>query len=393
MLYDLIHNSIWGTISLISGGFAVLYAVLYIGLGLYNYYYYRKSKCSLKILTKIYTKKDGKARKIHFVVWITDFLICIITFVLFLFMDFETVNQDYSYIRTSMAEQKKIEMLFEVEETVELNENEDMRKLHIEIDSPLMKITEEEIEDRIILFGGIYKVGTEIPNKNIKLDSKTAEQMQELRTKVNGMKSAAFSEYQEEFEAWSTLFENMNLPSDLYQSSRAARDMIEVGRSECDGEELLRTAAEAVYRGEIFLGYENRNINTEEVPVIIEADDMLFYNGKVFYQLYLEAETREELNVYKKEFIVNAYVCMVLAEKAITEEDAMYAMVNYYIGNIEELMLEEILEEDSFYGEIVQKALEHYRIALSCLENRPDYYDKEWNMQKNCQDGIVTLGQ
>jgi len=291
-----------------------------------------------------------------------------------------------------MAEQKKLEILFQDEVQIELNENEDMRKLHIETEALLTEITEEEIGERKDLFRGIYKAGTELSGTNVELDSETEKEMTELRTKVDGTKSSTLAEYQQEFEDRSILFENEGLPSDLYQSGRAARDMIEVGRSECNDEKLIRTAAEAVYRGERFLGYKNRNIHTKENPVIIEAEDMLFYNGKVFYQLYLEAETREELKDYKKDFIVNAYACMVLAEEAITEEDTMYAIVNYYIGNIGEKMSKEIPEEDFFHEEIAEGASEHYATALRCLENRADYYDKESNMQKNCRDGIATLG-
>ena len=45
-------------------------------------------------------------------------------------------------------------------------------------------------------------------------------------------------------------------------------------------------------------------------------------------------------------------------------------------------MLNEIPTEDVFYKENIKDGLVHYRIALNCLEKRPDYYEKESNMKK-----------
>ncbi|MCM1253682.1 MAG: hypothetical protein NC321_12740 [Clostridium sp.] len=387
MLYDMIH-SVWGMTALIAGGFTVSYCVFYIGLGLY----YCWNKCcrerTLRGLRN-FLVKNKHVRKEHCII-INIFLgVCILAFVIFIFKDWRVESHKYNYIHTSMAEQKNLNTLFSDETQVRIEEKEYIGKLHIEL--PIVEITEERISMREAAFAEIYRGGTLQPNLNVKSDLMTEEDMQRIRLAVNEMRSITFEEYQTEYEAWCTLFENIGLPSDLYQSSRAARDMLEVGRLQCDDTELLEIAAEAVYRGEQFLSYENRNINTKDAPVIIEVKDMLFYNGKVFYQLYLETETREELKKYQKDFIVNAYVCMVLAEKMMTEEDIEYAKVNYYIGNIGEKMLNEILRDNSIYIQIANEAKAHYETALSSMEKRVDYYDKESNMEKNCYDGITTL--
>lgn len=388
ILCEMVHNSIWGTISLIAGGFTLLYCALFMGLRyIWNHYH---KKYELSKLKRILAK-NGAIRKVHFIIPMTAFVICVVTFVLFLFKDRRVEHQDYNYIQTEMAEQKSLDILFLNEIQIELNDNKDIRRLHISIGSPMTEITEKEIEKRTAIFAAIYQVEIKMPDQDIKLDSEAEEDILETGLKISGMKPEEFMKYQKEYEEWSTLFTNRGWSSDLYQMSRAARDMLEVGHSECNDEELLKIAAEAVYRSESFLEYGNWNINTKKNPVIIEPKDILFYNGKVFYQLYLEAGLRDELKEYRNDFIVNAYVCMFLAGEEFAENDTAYAKVNYYIGNIREKMLSEIPMEDLFYKEIIKDALEHYEIALSSLKNRPDYYDKEDNMEKNCHDGISTL--
>ena len=391
ILYDMIHNSIWGIISLIAGGFLLLYCALFMGLRyIWTHYHQQYDLSKLKgILAK---NENGEIRKIHSVIFVTALILCIVMFVLFLFKDWRAEHQDYNYIKTKMAEHKSLSILFLNEIQIELNENADMRKLHIAIGSPMTEITEKEIKNRIDIFKTIYHDGAKTSVTDINPASETEEDMQENGLQITGTKSELFMKYHDEYEKSSTLFTDKELPSDLYQMGRSARDMLEVGRSECDDEELLKIAAEAVYRSECFLGYDTPNVNTEENPVIIEAKDVLFNNGKVFYQLYLEAETREELKEYRNDFIVNAYVCMFLAGEEITENDTAYAKVNYYIGNTREKMLSEISIEDLLYKEIARDASEHYEIALISLKNRPDHYDKESNMKKNCQNGIQTLG-
>lgn len=391
ILYDMIHNSIWGIISLITGGFLLLYCALFIVLR-YIWKHYHK-KYDLSKIKRIHAKNEnGEIRKIHFVIFVTALVLCIVMFVLFLFKDWRVEHQDYNYILTNMAEQKSLNILFLNEIQIELNENEDMRKLHIAIGSPMTEITEQEIKNRINIFKPIYQDGAKTSDTDINPDSETEEDTQETGLQITGTKSELFMKYYDEYEESSTLFADKELSSDLYQMGRAARDMLEIDRSECDDEELLKIAAEAVYSSECFLGYDTPNVNTEENPIIIEAKDVLFNNGKVFYQLYLEAETREELKEYRNDFIVNAYVCMFLAGEEINESNTEYAKVNYYIGNTREKMLSDISIEDSFYEGIIKDASEHYQIALNSLENRPDYYDKESNMKMNCQNGIRTLG-
>lgn len=400
ILYDMVHRSWYGTIALIVGGLPLLYYALFWGLVCFWKFY--NKKYDLRRL-KEFLARNWKIKTIFFRISVILWIICIVMFVLFLFKDWRVEHKKYNYIPTKMAEQKSLDVLFineiqidvdeirDLHETqTELKKNEIMQKLHAVAESPMTKITEEEIKNRIDIFAARYRVETKATDINIDLDIGTEEEIK-IELKQNSKKSETFLKYWEEYEDWSESFTNNDLSSDLYQMSRAARDMLEVGRLECDDEELLEIAAEAVYGSEIFLERGDWNVNTRDNPVIIETKDVLFHNGKVFYQLYSEAETREELKQYRNEFIVNAYVCMFLAGEIITENDIEYAKVNYYIGNIREKMMSAIPTEDLFYRDNINEALCHYRIALDSLENRPDYYDKENNMKENCQAGINTL--
>ena len=386
ILYDMVHNSIYGIIALITGVFPLLYYALFGGSYLIWKHYHKKY--DLSRLKRILAKNWRIRKKIFFIA-VISLVIGIVTFLLFLFKDFRVEHKRYNYIQTKMAEQKSVDILFLNEKQVELNKC--MQKLHITAESPITEITEDEIKNRTAIFTDIYQTETKTLDIDNMTDTETEDEGQEAKLKLNGEKSEIFSKYQDEYEDWSDSFASSDSPSELYQMSRTARDMLEVGRCECDNEELLKIAAEAVYRSECFLEYDDRNVNTEEKPIIIEAKDILFYNGKVFYQLYLEAENRKELKEYRNDFIVNAYVCMFLAGEEITENDTEYAKVNYYIGNTREKMLNEIPTEDVFYKENIKDGLVHYRIALNCLEKRPDYYEKESNMKKNCENGIETL--
>lgn len=383
MLYDMIHTGIYGTISLFACGFALLYYALLCGIAFFYNHFHKKFNLAG---IKRFQEKNGNTRKIHLKIIFGFLALGAVMFVLFLFKEWKVKEQDYDYIRTEMGEEISLDSLFLDEPQVELEDDEDLRKLHIKMESPMTEITKIEIDKRVDVFSTVYQE----PDTESRKSTETKE-FQGNGLEINGVKSEEFRNYLNEYEEWNAAFADSGLSSDLYQSSRAARDMLEVGRSECSDDELLAIGAEAVYRSERFLEYGNWNVNTEEAPVIVERKDVLFLNSKVFYQLYQESEIRAELKMYSNEFLINAYVCMFLAEEVVSKEDVEYAEVNYYLGNIGEKMLGKVSKEDSFYKDTKEDSLKYYNEALSCLRNKPDYYDKESNMENNCRKGITTL--
>lgn len=389
ILYDMTHNSIWGKIALIFSVSYVLYFVLYCIFSLF-----RKKNTKVRNWRKLgKILKITKPKDTHF------FIICgiiIISFIMFFICDWRVEHHEYDYIRTVLAEQTDLETLFtkELKEEHKNNEFESkeyMEKLHISEENPMAEITEENIEDRRKLFENIYQTGKKESGNDKNYNNTVTSWLQEIRDEVTNKKSVTVEEYIEEYEKWDILFDHYGLSSDLYQSSRAAKDALVKWDSSVSEEEMLEIAGDAIYKSEHFLEYEDRNIHKEGESIIIGIKDIAFSNGKVYSQLYTKSQDEEEIKKYDKEFLVNAYVSMVYAEKNISEKDVDYAKINYYIGDICEKMLDEISNEDKFYIETAKEALEHYRIASESLKMNPSYYKKESNMQQNIENGINKL--
>lgn len=389
ILYDMTHNSIWGIIALTSSGLYILYFASY---------------CILSLLRKKCYKlhNSGKLRRFLIIIKPNDilfFIVCgvvIISLIMFFLFDWRVERHKYDYIRTDLGKQTDLEILFKKEVYEEYEENvfeskEYMERLHISEENPMMEITKENIEDRKELFESIYQTGSTESGNGKVYNKIITSVLQKIRNVVSNKKSVTLDEYIKEYEKWNLLYNYYGLSSDLYQSSRSAKDALVKWDSSASEEEMLEIAGDAIYKSEHFLEYEDRNIHKEGESIIIGIKDIAFSNGKVYSQLYTKFQEKEEMKKYDKELLVNAYVSMFYAEKNISEEDADYAKINYYIGDICEKMLDEISNEDEFYKETAKEALEHYTTASESLEMNAGYYNQELNMQQNIENGKNKL--
>ncbi len=385
ILYDMIHNSIWGKAALGLSAIYVLYFAVYCVLGLLHKKYYRVY--DLRKWRKFLKKSVPKKKHIVIIGGVI-----FIFFIMFLIFDWRVEHQEHDFISNALAEQTDLEVLFtkelkEENEVSEFESKEYIERLHISEENPMMEITKNKIEDRYKLFESIYQIGGKESGNNKTITS----WLQKIREEVTNRKSVTLEEYIEEYEKWDILFEHYGLSSDLYQSSRSAKDALVKWDYSVSEEEMLEIAGDAIYKSEHFLEYKDRNIHEEGESIIIGIKDIAFSNGKVYSQLYMKSQNVAEIKQNDKELLVNAYVSMVYAEKEISEEDIDYAKVNYYIGDICEKMLGEISSEDILYIEIAKEALQHYEIALDSLKMNPGYYAQERNMQKNIENGINKL--
>lgn len=388
ILYDMIHNSIWGKEALGFGVLYILYFAVYCVLcSLYKKYYkvrdLRKWKRTLK---KIVPKKT------HI---ITICGVVFFFFIMFLLFDWRVEHHEYNYCHIALAEQTDSDVLFRKElkkeyEKSKFESEEWIGQLHISEENPMVEITKENIEDKYELFESIYQIG-EKESGNGKKNDETTRWLQELRKEVTNKKSVTLEEYIEEYKKWDILFEYYGLSSDLYQSSRSAKDALVKWDSSVSEKEMLEIAGDAIYKSECFLKYKDRNIHEEGESIIVGIKDIAFSNGKVYSQLYMKSQKEEGMKKYDKEFLVNAYVSMVYAEKEISKEDIDYAKINYYIGDICEKMLDEISNKDEWYIEVAKEALEHYEIAWESLKLKVGYYKQEHSMRKNIENGINRL--
>lgn len=391
ILYDIMNNSISGKVTLISAVLILLYIIFCMVLAIIakKCHDEKKANKARKILFK-----DKKVRGFHNKVIMVLIRIALVSLVFFLFMDWRVEHQEYVYIHTPMASQQELSVLFEKQYEEEKEEEEVYQKLHISEMEPMTAITKEKIAERMEEFDIIYQAGTESPEREMEVSQELEEKLRAYRQDVNNMISQTLEDRYDELEKRNTLYKYYGLNLDLYHGGRVAADIIEKDHSELEDKELLRIASEAICKKESFLKYKDKNVDTKEKPNIKKVQDIAFENGKVYYQLYKETlkSGRREIEVYGKEFLVNAYVCMLQAEEEIDSEYAdYYAKVNYYIGNCGQLLLSELSKEDPFYAEIGEEALEHYAEAYVCMSESPDFYKMEASMQKNTEEGMKTV--
>ena len=116
-------------------------------------------------------------------------------------------------------------------------------------------------------------------------------------------------------------------------------------------------------------------------------------NGKLYLHLAICAGAGEEEKDYANCFLVEAYKCIEQGQHQIDMQNKMYALLTYYLGNIGEKMLWKISKEDDLYMLVGNNALENYQKALKLIEDDPNFYVKEENMEINLKNGISTLNQ
>lgn len=315
--------------------------------------------------------------------------------IIFIFCDWRVDKHKRIYLDSPLAEPKDSDILFEKDTDAidaEWMQVEYMQKLHLPENEIVSDITLEKIEARMEQFDAIYQTGNKASGNDRKYSPEKNKELENIRNVVSSMSAKNQDDYKREFEYWCELYKYYEYPSDIYQCSRAARDVLEVAHGTLDDQELLKFASESIYYSENFLGYANRNVSSKNHPIIKEVDDIAFNNGKVYYQLYLEAKKRQQLGKYDKEFLLSAYACMKQAEEEMAEDNVNYALVTYYIGNICELMAMEMPTDNEYYKKIVAESMNYYTKALECVEKIDNYYNEEINMRQNISDGLKTVG-
>ena len=157
ILYDMIHDSIWGKAALGLSALYVLYFAVYCTLCLLHKKYYRVYDLRKwrRFLKRIVPKK------MHIII-IGG--VVFISFIMFLIFDWRVEHQEHDFITNDLAEQTDLEVLFtkELKEEYGVSEFESkeyIARLHISEENPMMEITENKIKDKYTLFESIYQIG------------------------------------------------------------------------------------------------------------------------------------------------------------------------------------------------------------------------------------------
>lgn len=368
-------NNIYNMLIIFIGGLLAYLIVLVILCLLNRTLYLHHCKKVVKILRKFL--KNRKMHKYNLIIW----GLCVVFFSsIDNFRSRVGEGQEYIYIQTELASQKEINILFsqEVADDDEWKESETLLKLHVEEGFVNTEISQGMLDYYEELFSGIYKNGT-------KKELGKGMDLIEVKTSI------VDNEYIKEANDWKSLFDTNKNSSCFYHYGRALNDAA-MTINEISFMDRLEIAAYAISVEEEFLSYYDRNINDDE-PVIINVENISLMNGKLYLHLAICAGAGEEEKDYANCFLVEAYKCIEQGQHQIDMQNKMYALLTYYLGNIGEKMLWKISKEDDLYMLVGKNALENYQKALKLIEDDPNFYVKEENMEINLKNGISTLNQ
>ncbi|MDE5909056.1 MAG: hypothetical protein K2H52_10020 [Lachnospiraceae bacterium] len=384
VIYRIWNNDVFGFILRLSIAGLLLYVITLLTLCFVNrFLFFHNCKKAAKVLRNVL-----KCKKAHMLITVILGGGLLISPLICLFDLSMAQEQEYIYIHTELAEQKDINRLFpkriSESESDAWKESESLLKLHVEEGFLNAEISKGMFKYYKDLFSKIYG-GTKIESdEGTEVLEKQNEEMKTYFSINNG--------YLSEARGWKDQYESNGDSASLYQYGRALNDAaMTIG--EIPFMVMLEIAADAISSEEKFLSYDDRNINGDE-PIIINAENVSLMNGKLYLYIAIRAEAGgEEEKSYINCFLVEAYTCIEQGRLQIDTDDELYALLTYYLGNIGETMLWKIPVNDNLYKVIGNEALENYENALELIENNPDFYIKEDNMEKNINDGIATLNQ
>lgn len=281
----------------------------------------------------------------------------------------QTEDESYFYGTTDFAVQKPTSILFDPpaplpSETWPLAETLDRLHIYKNFITEESDISQRMMEKYYTEFARLYQNGSAPRNGPVLpswIDLK--------RNAYQALKDDAFTAIETEVEKCRSSFR----PACLYQLFRALADTVYTEYASLPFEYLVDIAADAVACGEQFLTYEDRNIESGDKILIINAEDVALMNGKIYWDLAdcLEhghtSQAPQTYDIYRNCFYVAGYQCMVqgaiqAAAGMDAEQDPEYAKLLYYVGNLGEKMVTQgrIPREDALYSQMGQDTLRYY---------------------------------
>lgn len=291
----------------------------------------------------------------------------------------------YTYLKNNLAEQRNIEVLFQ-EESVDTTKQEEqsdrIKKLHIP-----ERFIGQPIDDAIYNYfytelSQVYINGTKagyrdsapvIASDNAPYDNLDSPSIQEAK------------QYRDDYN-------NHPNQGSLYQYGRALSEF------EPKGSDLLFSVtllimSESLYSMESFLEYADRNVNSENMPVEIDAYQIALMEGKMFLSNSKLAVESEEGAAFSNCFLVEALVSFEIGLSQIDSSNKYYVLLSYYVGNAGQNILYKI-DQDSdpeLYSSIGNKSMRAYQDAQKLYTDDPTFYAAESGMMTNIENGIQTL--
>ena len=308
-----------------------------------------------------------------------------------------TRPENQIFIQTPIASQMKPEALFEKHldkkpEKTKLESDFDswLEKLHIESRYTGAELSAEMLAFYQNLLEPYYQEGDQqSPEPDLSEDE--SEMIQEIRDKAAMTLSRTVGDFDQEYQEWAYVYEKAKDLKALYQSSRAIGDAFMEDENP-SWKNLFYRASEAVSRGEEFLRFADRSITYKADSKIIYGSDIAFVNGKIYYRLSeLAGSFGETGKSYRNSMMALSRACMNIALKTTDRENKRYAVLCYYLGNMDEKIVKALPENSPITEKMIREGLYYYREAQTVLEEGKTSYDKEENMRVNIEAGIATL--
>lgn len=289
-------------------------------------------------------------------------------------MGIRILKNDYRYHQLSIASQTPVEELLYVpaveedrsaDEPEEILEQENalyLEMLHldeVEQDSPVDKAT-LEIVRKVLDSAYQYETSSSSLFERAKQDVGISDELQND------------AETEDYFNSY--LNEENSLES-LYQAANALFGRLDEG----DVKNRTAAAAAVVNWNECYLQDVKAAGKVAFLENIHSESLICFRNGKTCYILAASGE----LSQYENVLWMMAYGNMEKALETVTEEERIFGLVHYYLGNIGYQLLTRIDGQELFYLEMQEKTKQHLVTAQSCIDD--SRYQIEANMEADIQ--------
>lgn len=299
----------------------------------------------------------------------------------------EEPGEERTYVRTEIAEQKDKGILFETEQIkseAEADRQTSRNMLHIPEFYLGKTVTLERFEYFEAVLGSVYRQGDQV-------------EYVETTLPLGAVYDDCDSPYIEEAVYYREVYRNYSSRDNHYQYGRALTD----AGMMLDGVPFAHKLAmmdDSVSALEELTVYREWNAGTEDEPAQISACFLAFSNGKLFLHNAPLAAGSEVGVDYVSWFYVEAYICFCQGKERIVERDAedenrLYALLCYYIGDAGESLLERIDKEAEpvLYCQVYDEALANYREAEKRYKDNPAGYKEEPGIMTRIENGITTL--
>lgn len=233
---------------------------------------------------------------------------------------------------------------------------------------------------------------TEEEKQKVARYSKKINDLQEIRKEEN--RNLTEDELLEEFESYSEICRIGPSAENIYQKARTAEDLfwMECSKKNCNVEVALKYGAHSIHNFEIFITYKDKSVDGANEKRIVQKEELLFRNGKVYNKLRSLVDNEKE----KIHLSLCSYTCLkniTNGSKKIGDTNEWSVLGYYYLcHSIVDILTDMGTEKltQSEYRNFVQEGKGASEIALTLIEEQnSDKVSKvKYRMEKNVENKL-----